>query len=59
VPRKREAKTDADLLAEWAAEEFLAAGRSDPAKQDMHRQRARFLADVLSVLRRPRPDKSA
>jgi hypothetical protein len=41
----------ADLLAEWAAEEFVAAGRSVPAERFKHRQRALYLADALYALR--------
>lgn len=41
----------ADLLTEWAAEEFLAAGRSVPAERCKHRQRALYLADALYALK--------
>ena len=48
---------DSDLLAEWAGEEFVAAGRADRKRRDVHRQRAVYLSNALMKERR-RPKKS-
>ena len=45
------AHSDRDLFAQWAATEFIAAGRAhDPADGSRHRQRARLYADICSAL---------
>jgi hypothetical protein len=36
-----------DLFAQWAAEEFVAAGRVSQEQRDMHRRRGAFYADVM------------
>ena len=43
---------DPDLLAQWAGEEFVAAGRAEEQECKVHRRRALHLADALYELRR-------
>ena len=45
---------DSDLLAEWAGEEFVAAGRADRKRRDVHRKRAVYLSNALMKQRRPK-----
>ena len=48
-------KADSDLFLHWAAEEFVAAGRSDClAKRRKHRSRAVFLAEICQAMRKAR-----
>lgn len=41
-----------DLLAQWAGEEFVAAGRGVPGERATHRRRALFFSEILHELRR-------
>lgn len=42
---------DKDLLVQWAAEEFVAAGRAEGAeKRRAHRRQAEFFADLFRGL---------
>ena len=50
-------ENDVDLLAGWAAEEFISAGRSE-TDRDAHRARATFYADVVCTLRMVRSGPS-
>ncbi|HJQ17096.1 MAG TPA: hypothetical protein VJ859_08840 [Allosphingosinicella sp.] len=44
---------DSDLFLNWAAEEFVAAGRADGAAlRDVHRRQAEFFADIFETLSR-------
>lgn len=45
---------DADLFADWAAGEFLAAGRVDDADRRLHhRRQAEFFCDIFHALNAP------
>jgi hypothetical protein len=44
-----------DLLAQWAAEEFVAAGRASKEQRDIHRRRGAFYADALNGVSAPAP----
>ena len=48
------AKTDRDLLAEWAAEELFAAGRTEDTGRSLHRARGEFYFEALRGLPPPR-----
>ncbi len=48
------AKSDRDLLAEWAAEELFAAGRADEELRPLHRARGEFYFDALREMPPPR-----
>ena len=48
------AQRDADLFADWAAGEFLAAGRVDDADRRLHhRRRAELFCDIFHALNAP------
>jgi len=43
---------DADLFLDWAADEFLAAGRADEAdKRRAHRRQAELFCDIFHALK--------
>ena len=54
---RRPARSDeSDLLAHWAAEEFVAAGRVDEhGLREIHRRRAAFFAETFRALSSTRP----
>jgi hypothetical protein len=49
-------KSDAELFAHWAAEEFLAAGRAEAqVERVQHRRQAEMLADIALALQTIKP----